>query len=61
MEENDEEEEEALKLSLRIEQADTENDELAIDLRWSDVRGEDEKDISKVILLRTYKSKLIRI
>ena len=42
-EENDEEEKESIHIKFTDRKEDSENDENAIDLRWSDVEGENEE------------------
>ena len=42
------------------EKTDPENDENAIDFRWSDIRGEEEKDISKTNLIESLQNKLMK-
>ena len=59
-EENEDEEKEPIDTEFTEQKADPENDENAIDFRWSDVQEEDEVDIDKATLLRAYKSKLMR-
>ena len=53
LEENEEEEKEAIDIEFTEQKIDTDNDENVIDFRWSDVKGEDEEDIAKAKLIES--------
>ena len=46
MEENEDEEKESINIEFTERKTDPENDENAIDFRWSDVQEDDEEDIA---------------
>ena len=48
---SNEEEKEVVGIEFIEQKADHENDENAIDFRWSDIQGEDEEDIAKAYLI----------
>ena len=52
-EEFEEEEKEALGIEFTELKAKPENNESAIDFRWSDIQGEDEEDIAKTNLIES--------
>ena len=51
LEENEDEKKEAIDIEFIEQKKDPDNDEIAIDFRWSDGREEDEEDITKKILI----------
>ena len=51
LEKNEDEEKDPIDIEFNEQKADSENDETAIDFKWSDVQGEDEKHIAKVNLI----------
>ena len=57
-EENDEEEKESIYIEFTDQKKRSENDLNAIDLRWSDVEGENEEILQRLTSFITYKANL---